>query len=441
MKKIFVLFFNLLIISSLTSVAQVKSGPMVGYSDYKEVLVWVQTEKEASVKIVYWDKTNPSKKLSTDEIKTIKHDGFIAHCIADQVEHGKKYNYEVWVDKKKVNFDFPLEFQSQTLWQYRTDPPNFKFAAGSCAYINEPDVDRPGTPYGSDYEIFKAIYDKKPDFMIWGGDNNYYREVDWNTRTGVIHRNSELKRLPEARALFANTHHYAVYDDHDYGPNDSDRSFWGKNMTLEVFKLFWPNPNFAFKDEGVTGTFFWNDCQFFLMDDRWWRTPNNRLSTGDRDYYGQKQLNWLIDALKSSQAPFKFVITGGQVINPAAVYENMATYPEERKQLLDMITKEKIPGVFFISGDRHHTNLQKLEREGTYPLYDVTLSPLTSGAGAPVKEEVNSPIVEGTRVDKTHNFGLFEVTGKRTDRVLKLSVFDKDGKEMWNKEFKAKDLR
>jgi alkaline phosphatase D len=435
------LLINLLIISWFSTISQVKSGPMVGYSDYKEVLVWVQTEKAATVKLVYWDKANPTKKLSTDEYQTIKYNGYIAHCIADQVEQGKRYNYEVYVDKKKVSFNFPLEFQSQVLWQYRTDPPDFKFAIGSCAYVNEPEVDRPGTPYGSDYEIFKAIYDKKPDLMIWGGDNNYYREVDWNTRTGVIHRNTELKKLPEARPLFANTHHYAIYDDHDYGPNDSDRSFWGKNMTLEVFKLFWPNPNFTFKDEGVTGTFFWNDCQFFMMDDRWWRTPNDRHATGDRDYYGQKQLNWLIDALKTSQAPFKFVISGGQVINTAAVFENMATYPEERKQLLDAIEKEKIKGVFFISGDRHHTNLQKLEREGNYPLYDLTVSPLTSGAGSPVKEEKDSPYVEGTQVNKIHNFGILEISGKRTDRVLKINVYDKDGKELWIKEIKAKDLR
>jgi alkaline phosphatase D len=59
---------------------------------------------------------------------------------------GKKYDYEVWVNGKKVARDYPLSFQSQELWQYRKDPANFKFAFGSCNYINEAETDRPGRP-------------------------------------------------------------------------------------------------------------------------------------------------------------------------------------------------------------------------------------------------------------------------------------------------------
>ena len=47
MKKI-ILFF--LFIQSIKVNAQIKNGPMVGYSDMKEVMLWVQTEKTAKVK-------------------------------------------------------------------------------------------------------------------------------------------------------------------------------------------------------------------------------------------------------------------------------------------------------------------------------------------------------------------------------------------------------
>jgi alkaline phosphatase D len=58
----------------------------------------------------------------------------------------------------------------------------------------------------------------------------------------------------------------------------------------------------------------------------------------------------------------------------------MATYDAERAELLKKIADAKVPGVFFLTGDRHHTCLQKLERAGNlYPLYDLTISPLTSG--------------------------------------------------------------
>lgn len=436
-KKHFILLF-LFIISVSTAFSQIKSGPMLGYSEMKEVLLWVQTEKEATVKFVYWDKENPAVKLSTDEVKTTKTDAFVAKCIADKVEPSKKYGYEVWIDKKKVSINYPLEFQTQVQWAFRTDPPAFKFAVGSCAYVNEEKYDRPGKPYGSEYEIFTSIYKSKPDFMVWGGDNLYLREADWNTRTGVIHRYTHTRSLPEMQPLLANVHNYAIWDDHDFGPNDSDRGLVNKPMTLEIFKLFWGNLQYTFPNEGVTNSFQWADCHFFMLDDRWWRTPNERV-TGKREYFGEKQLNWLIDALKYSNAPFKFVVVGGQVANPAKIFENMANYEEERNAMIDMITKEKIPGVIFISGDRHWTSLAKIDRAGTYPLYDLTVSALTSGAAKPVKEEEGVPM-EGTSV-LVHNYGVLEVSGKRTDRVLKINILDKDGKELWTKEIRAKELR
>jgi len=419
--------------------AQVQSGPMLGYSEMKEVLLWIQTKEASLVKFNYWEKDTPSIKFSTESYQTNNKEAFVAKLVADKVLPGKRYTYEVLINNKKVNFSYPLEFQTQTLWQYRTDPPNFKFAVGSCAYVNEAAFDRPGKPYGSDYEIFTSIYNAKPDFMLWGGDNLYLREADWNTKTGILHRYTHTRSLPEMQALLANAHNYAIWDDHDFGPNDSDRGFVSKQQTLDAFKLFWGNLNYAFDNEGITGSFEWADCQFFLMDDRWWRTPNDRI-LGSRDYFGQKQIQWLIDALKFSKSPFKFVVVGGQVGNTAKIFENYANYEQERNQFFDLISKEKIPGVIFISGDRHWTSLTKLEREGQYPLYDLTLSALTSGPSQPVKEEESSPYLRETVVTK-HNFGLLEVSGKRTDRVLKIRVMDKDGQELWNKEIRASELR
>lgn len=435
------LFSLLLLLVAGTSLnAQLKSGPMVGYSDMKEVMLWVQTEKPAKVKFVYWDQQNPTKKMTTEEVLTTKKEGYSAKLICDEVTMAKKYTYEVYVDGKKVARPYPLAFQTQEIYQWRKDPEPFKFVVGSCNYINEPETDRPGTPYGGHTEIFTSIYDKKPDFMVWGGDNFYYREPDWNTRTGMIHRNTHSRSIPELQPLLGSTHHYAIWDDHDYGPNDSDRSFWNKDMALEMFKTFWANPNYAFKDEACTGTFQWNDVQFFLLDDRWFRSPND-LYVGEREYLGQRQLNWLIDALSGSKATFKIIVVGGQVVNPVKVFENMAIYEAERKKLLDKITEAKIEGVLFVTGDRHHSCLQKLDRPNTYPLYDVTVSPFTSGPAKMMEEEKVSPtLIQGTTVEE-RNFALCEVTGTLKDRRLKISIFDSKGAEKWTREIKANELK
>ncbi|MEZ0484086.1 alkaline phosphatase D family protein [Fibrella aquatica] len=421
-----------------------QSGPMLGYAEMREVMVWVQTKKPARVQIRYVEQGTKSPVMLTQEVKTSVDKANTAHLVANEVMPGKRYSYEVLVNGKPVALPYETTFQTQPLWQFRTDPPNFTFALGSCTYVNEPPYDRPGRPYGDNYGIFASMTAKKPDFMLWTGDNTYTREVDWNSRTGVLKRYTHTRSLPEMQPLLASTHNYAIWDDHDYGPDDSDRSFWMKDVTLEAFKLFWANPNYVF-DEGCAGTFVWGDCQFFLLDDRTFRAPNAQPDGGAdgavKAYFGSKQLNWFVDALRFSKATFKFVVTGGQVINPTAAFENYANYATERTQLLNRLAEATIPGLLFITGDRHHSIIHKLDRPGTYPLYDVTISPLTSGPAQPTPAELAQPtVVEGTLLGE-RNFATMAVSGPLANRLLTIRAFDATGKEKWVQTLKATDLR
>ena len=433
------ILFSLMFISTYAQ-DLINSGPMVGYSTMQEVLLWVQTEERAKVHFEYYEIDNPKVKFSTDKIETEKKNGYVAKLIADQVIPGKKYKYEVYVNNYKIERNYAMEFQTQELWKWRTDPPDVKFIIGSCSYINEPKFDRPGKPYGSNFEIFNSINKKKPDFMLWLGDNTYLREPDWNSRTGFIKRYSHTRAFPELQPLLASTHHYATWDDHDYGPNNSDGSFWLKETASEIFKLFWGNPNYDVTGKGgITGFFQWSDLDFFLLDNRYHRTANNNL-TGNRQMLGKDQIDWLINALSFSQASFKFVAVGGQVISNGVVYENYATYPDERKYLLDKIREAKIEGVIFLDGDRHHTILSKMqETKNVYPLYDLTCSSLTAGVNND-NEPYNSFKLEETFVN-VNNFGMLNVTGPANDRELTIQIFDKDGKELWIKSIKANDLK
>ncbi len=449
MKFVRISFFLFLI--PLLSFAQEKTlqaGPMVGYSEMREVALWVQTTGPAKVRFTYWDKEKPAQKYQTAERTTAKENGFAATLVADQVQPGKKYTYELYLNNRKAERPYPLEFGSQPLWQWRSDPPDFRFAAGSCFYVNEPEYDRPGKPYGSGYNIAATILNQKPDFMLWLGDNTYLREPDWNTWTGILHRYTHTRSLPELQPLLGSVHHYATWDDHDYGPDNSDRSFWNKDQALQAFKLFWPNLNYVLGEgAGVAGTFFWHDVQFFLLDDRWYKTPNRNATelageaanlAGPRPLLGEAQLQWLVDALTYSQAPFKFVVIGSQVLNPVEQEDSYTFYPQEKEKLLKAIADAKISGVIFLDGDRHFTSLTKLERPGTYPLYDITISPLTAGTYTP--RENNTLLVPGTLVTD-HNFALMEVTGPRTDRVLTIRVMDAAGKERWTRQIKASELK
>jgi alkaline phosphatase D len=439
-KKISLLFFFLSL--SFTTFAQtnlLQSGPMVSYTTMKEALLWVQTTQSAKVYFKYWDVKAPQTIYKTQIMTTKAENAFVAQLYADKLEPSNQYKYELYINNKKVNRPYELKFQSEPLWKWRGDAPDFSFATGSCAYVNETVYDRPGTPYGSHYEIFESISQSKSDFMLWLGDNLYLREADWDSRTGILQRYTHTRSLPQIQPMLGNMAHYSIWDDHDFGPDNSDRSFNMKKETDKVFKSFYPSSNYIFED-GTTSFFDYADCDFFLLDNRYWRSPDNRTDLENPTLLGNDQLQWLLDALSYSKASFKFVVMGGQFLNPlksGESYENCA--PKEKQTIIETIQKLKINGVIFITGDVHYSELSKYDLPGGYPLYDLTVSPLTSGLGGRQADK-NTLNVEGTRLIE-HNYAKMEVFGTLQDRTLRISILNSEGLLKWSKEIKAGELK
>ncbi|MFH6972278.1 alkaline phosphatase D family protein [Flavobacterium petrolei] len=443
MKKTFQLLFIFFATYSFAQNSLLQSGPMVGYCEMTEAVIWLQTSEKASVKITYFDIDNPARILYSDVYSSSKEVGFTHHIILDQLTPGKKYKYDVFINDKKIILPYETSFSSKKLWEWREDAPDFTVAFGSCMYINEPEVDRPGKPYGSGYTIFESISKKNPDIMIWGGDNTYLRESDWDSKTGIYHRNTHSRSIKEIQPLLAKTQNFAIWDDHDYGPDNSDRSFYNKQITQKAFKDFWANKYYGMnpnQNEGVFSTFTWGDAQFFLIDGRFFRSPEARI-TGAKTMLGTTQFEWLIDALSASEASFKIVVIGGQILNTVLDSENYSHFQEEKEKLLQEITANKIKGIFFLSGDRHFAEMSMLTRNNSYPIYDWTVSPLTSGiASQKVLKEENKYKVPGSAFVQ-HNFGTISFLGTQENRQMKLTLFDANGSELWNKTILKKELQ
>ena len=416
-----------------------RSGPMVGYSEMREVQLWVQTREAAAVRFEYWDLERPVERRTTPEVRTTAEDAFVAEVPVALLEPGRRYGYAALIDGERVEVDWPLEFQTQALWQWRSDPPDFRIVVGSCFYVNDPTYDRPGEPYGAGFEILDAIREARPDAMIWMGDNVYLREADWYSRSGILYRYGHTRALPELQPLLGATHHYATWDDHDYGPDNSDWTWREKATTKQAFDLFWANPSSGQPEFGGILTMFqWGDADFFLLDDRWFRSSENRV--GERQLFGP-QIDWLIDALASSRATFKIVVSGTQVLNPEARWDSYATFPEERGRLLDELRANDVDGVMFLTGDVHYSVLSRLPRQGTYPLYDLTVSPLTAGPTDTDEERnMNHLRVPGT-LYADRNFATLDFSGPREERVLTITVRTTVGEEVWSRSIRASELR
>ena len=441
---LFPLFFTIVSFSQSRTILKdnvLNAGPLLGYCEMKEARIWIQTKSEADVFIEYFSVHNDKVKFRTNSKRTNRQEGFTANMIADQVLPGTRYKYDVFADGKKVIVPYPTEFLTQEDWKFKKDPAPFTAAFGSCTYINETETDRPGIPYGGGYHIFNTIADQKPDVMLWGGDNIYLRPADWGSRAGFFHRYTYSRSLPDVQKLFAACPQLAIWDDHDFGPNDANGSFFLKPVSHETFRLFWPNPPMVQFTGGpsICTQFEFNGIDFFTLDNRSFRTEIMRDSTRIQ-IFGMEQIEWLINNLKFSQSPFKMVLVGGQILNTAKVYENFSNYPEERQYLLRRIQEENIKGVIFLSGDRHHSEISKLVFDDGQVIFEITSSPLTSGAGSTDRSsEKNTWRVAGSLIQQ-RNFALLSFSGSFKNRILDIRFHDSDGKPLFSYNIQEKDI-
>ena len=402
---------------------------MIGHVSMRSVQLWIQTKDVENVFVKY-KATNSSQWSKTAPQSTSRESAFTAHVALDNLEPGT--DYEVIFVVGGEDMSEALDVRTQLLWDYRMDPPPFSFVTGSCAYINEPQYDRPGKPYGGGYEIFESMAADEPDMMLWLGDNIYLREVDFQSYSGFVHRYSHARQTPEMASLLKECPNYAIWDDHDFGPNDSDGSWIHADWSRKAFKTFWSNPSYGLPESPrcISTAFRFVDMEFFLLDNRTYRV-NHQNKTSSPQVLGQTQVDWLIQALRDSRAPFKFVCIGGQVLNDAAVYENVSQFPSEREEILNRLAEEDIQGVVFLSGDRHTTELSELVLPNGRKVFDLTVSPLTSGPGH-AREEGNSLRVEGTYVEQ-RNYARLSFDGPRKERNCTIEVKDTFGKTLWTR--------
>jgi alkaline phosphatase D len=309
------------------------------------------------------------------------------------------------------------------------------FLFGSCALLTT-GFWRAFFP-GADVRIYRRMAHTQTNFMVWLGDNLYYLGKDYKSYENMFARNLEVRsKFSLMRKFLATQPNYAIWDDHDYGWNDADRTFPLKDTALKVFRGFWPNTY----EDNIKQTYFtfrYNDAEFFMTDGRWWRNPPGD-TTGD--FLGPEQIKWLKEKLLKSNATFKFICMGSQILNDNNHGESYAHYPKERNDLLNYIVDNNIKGVIFLTGDKHYTELSKREWRG-YPFYDFTSSPISSPVlpRKGLKPYRNPLSVKGTVVYRK-NYGRIKITGPEGNRSMRLETYGKGGKLKWNYTIKSEEL-
>jgi alkaline phosphatase D len=285
------------------------------------------------------------------------------------------------------------------------------------------------------------------NLMVWLGDNWYLpnkienSEILWE---GANYARGQAVMRPLLQAI----PHYATWDDHDFGPNNSDKNFKFKKQSREAFMDFWANPSYGNGKDGIYTSFSYGDVNFYLLDDRWWRSSDRepaytglrRKINQKKRMFGKSQLNWLKDELIASKASFNIIVTGSQVLNSYTKYDCLYHFPVEYDELMSFLQDNKVNGVIFFTGDRHHSEIVRQTRDGHYTLYDVTVSPFTSGTHKVGKEANNPQRVQGTLIDEKQNFAKVSISGDEGNRKLHIEFLGVKGQKLAEWEVNQRDV-
>ena len=432
-KKLMTGFFLLLtMLVAAQNKSGLVSGPWAGNVEMRNATIWMEVKPDVKAVAVKFDAINPDKKLSGRESGIMVYKGElgkefnVVKIELNGLKMNTTYQYSVQVNGKTVLLNFPAKFTTKDLWQWRKPAPDFTFLTGSCAYFNEPEFDRPGKPYGGDSSIFETMSNIPAAFNLWLGDNWYTREADYFTKWGLNYRASHDRATPVLQKFMASMPQYSIWDDHDYGPNNAGLEYILKEESRKVFMNYSLNPSYGEEEKGIYSLVSYSDVDVFLTDDRYFRSAEEIADSiggqpnKEKKYFGKKQMEWLKNALLFSRATFKIIATGSQILNQSSTAECMKSYSAEYNDLLGFLAEHKIRGVLFFTGDRHFSEVIKLERPGLFPLYDITTSPFTAGVvklrGA---ELANPQRMPGTLVQE-QNFAKVSVSGKEKERVLKV---------------------
>ncbi|UZR97199.1 alkaline phosphatase D family protein [Chondrinema litorale] len=385
-------------------------GPLLGKLDKNGLTIWLRpsTSKSLEIKVNKSNSTEYKSYLKNSPEPGIEQRIEITGLAADT-----EYNYAIYTNENKI-------------------------AGGS--FKTPPDTEQKGIfrlTFGSDFHkiglhnpnLINTILKRKPQAMMLLGDN----AVDDRDNKVNMHRSDYLLRdisKPWIQ-LAANIPLYSCWDDHDYFNNDKAGIPEGFNTTdrdalREIWFQNWNNPNF--EGSGIYFNTVIGPVEVIMLDSRSCRENSKRGEYGS--YLGIEQLNWLIERLKKSKSPFKLISSGTMwsdyISNGKDSWGTWDTLA--REEIFKLIESEKIPGVIFLSGDRHGARGFTIPRSTGFEFYEFEAGTLggVPGPAGMAKDTTHQLFgYDGTEVIA---FGEFTFDTKSKDTFVTFRLVDEFGK-------------
>ncbi len=328
-----------------------RSGPLVGHVTDQTVSLWALQGEGLAMELFY----RPAGASTGFTLSMPPNaDQGAAIVEVSMLQPDMEYEYQVRIQGETVG---------EGVWKTASpifQPTQFQFLLASCM-----DVKSNRHPQQPVWD--QALQQGNPDFAMLNGDTVYLTDGDWTSGNEIIlervwARNLDQRDESHFKNFISKVPTYSVWDDHEYGSNNSDKDQPGKYNSLKAFTNLWANPGAGTSSvEGVFYSFYRGDVHFIVCDNRWYRDP----STGSQ--WGTAQIDWISNQLRESVGVFKIIVSGGDVMEQG--------FSKDMAAIGIVVTQYSISGVLFCAGDIHRNEFKAMDHTSwPYKVTQITSS-------------------------------------------------------------------
>ncbi|OFZ14018.1 MAG: hypothetical protein A2Z20_10395 [Bdellovibrionales bacterium RBG_16_40_8] len=318
---------------------------------------------------------------------------------------------------------------------------NIHFAAASCMndrFYNEQKI------------MWAELLSKKPDIIFLLGDSMYatknrafFSDILPSTLWMSYVQSRLTLDLYRAPTLVPTL---AIWDDGDYGMHDGNREYRYRKESAEIFRIFYAQePDFVnlIGGPGISNFFIGFRMGFALMDNRYFRTPNNE-KLEDETHWGTAQEEWLLQNIKNFEKPI-WILNGDQIFGGYHKFESYeGNHPNSFKEIIPRIGALPEP-ILFLTGDRHLTETMLINEPSLkIKAFEITTSPLHARTFAPTRNELpNKRILEEKR--QKLNYIIVDSSVKNGNLQATVTAFSQNNEILYHRFFsiekKTKNLK
>lgn len=293
-----------------------------------------------------------------------------------------------------------------------------------------------GADTGSNMPVFDAVREEKPLFYMNIGDL-YYADIKDNDIDRFRDNYFQVLTAPRQQALYHAVPTVFMWDDHDYGPNNTD----GGSPSRETSRLAYQEmvPHYPLQDDPsdhpecdyaepeacrtINQSFAVGRAYFILSDLRSERTSKIRRDNADKSMMGAVQKQWLKEQLLYARDNYDLIFWISSVpwIQKKTLWsDRWGGYATEREELANFIRDNDIENLIILAGDAHMVALD-----------DGTNSDYATGGGAAM------PVMHGGSMNRKgsikggpYSHGAFENPKPEDGQYAVVEVTDTGGDEI-----------